>query len=135
MASRDIYSNSFDEVVQQSDQNTWPESSGLVTTNAPETVCDDCGLVIKDEQLNHGPEGREFENDWTSNHRARSPNTIIHHDRGIGSEISWDRNRNGQQLDERKQRHVARLRREHTRARPPRRPNGTASKVSMRSAG
>ena len=116
MASRDIYEQTFDEDVQQTDQNTCPECSGRVTTNAHETVCDDCGLVIDDEQIDHGPEWREFEDDPTTKRRAGSPNTVARHDRGIGTEIGWDRDSSGRQLSQKKQRQLFRLRREHRRS-------------------
>lgn len=116
MASRDIYAKTFDENVQEGDQNTCPECSGRVTTNAHETVCDDCGLVIEDEQIDHGPEWREFDDDRSSNRRAGSPNTVARHDRGIGTEIGWNRDSSGRQLTQQKQRQLFRLRREHKRA-------------------
>ena len=116
MASRDIYEQTFDEDVQQTDQNTCPECSGRVTTNVHETVCEDCGLVIEDEQIDHGPEWREFEDQETSKRRAGSPNTVARHDRGIGTEIGWDRDSSGRQLSLEKQRQLFRLRREHKRS-------------------
>lgn len=42
-----IYETTFDEDVQpDSNANQCPECGGRITTNAVETVCDDCGLVI-----------------------------------------------------------------------------------------
>lgn len=116
MTSRDIYAKTFDEDVQTDDQNTCPECSGRVTTTVHETVCEGCGLVIEDEQIDHGPEWREFDDDRTSTRRTGSPNTVARHDRGIGAEIGWDRDSNGRQLDYSKQRRLSRLRREHRRA-------------------
>lgn len=116
MASRDIYEQTFDEDVQQDDRNTCPECEGRVTTNVAETVCEECGLVIEDEQIDHGPEWRDFEDDRTKTRRAGSPNTVARHDRGIGTEIGWDQDGNGRQVKPRKQRKLSRLRREHKRA-------------------
>ncbi|QLD90802.1 transcription initiation factor IIB family protein [Natronomonas salina] len=116
MASREIYEQTFDEDGQQTDQNTCPECSGRVTTNVHETVCEDCGLVIDDEQIDHGPEWREFDDDRTGKRRTGSPNTVARHDRGIGTEIGWDRDSNGRQLDYSTRRRLSRLRREHRRA-------------------
>jgi transcription initiation factor TFIIB len=116
MTSRNIYAKTFDEDVQQSQQGSCPECDGRVTTNTYETVCDDCGLVIEDEQIDHGPEWRDFEDNGESNRRAGMPNTVARHDRGIGAEIGWKRDANGRQLDHRKRRQLARLRREHSRA-------------------
>ncbi|MFQ3318095.1 MAG: transcription initiation factor TFIIB [Natronomonas sp.] len=115
MASRNIYEQTFDEDVQQNDQNTCPECGGRVTANTHETVCDDCGLVIDDQQVDCGPEWREFEND-RSGRRVGAPNTVARHDRGIGTEIGGKHDGNGRKLDGRKRRQLHRLRREHTRA-------------------
>ena len=52
---RDIYETAFDEDVQPT-SNQCPECDGRVTTNAAETVCDDCGLVLDDLRIDHGPE-------------------------------------------------------------------------------
>ena len=117
MVSRDIYEKSFDEDVPKPDQNSCPECEGRVTTNVHETICDDCGLVTEEERIDSGPEWREFDDDQTSKRRAGSPNTVARHDRGIGTEIGWDRDSKGRQLDRRKQRQLFRLRREHKRAR------------------
>jgi transcription initiation factor TFIIB len=116
MASREIYATTFDEDEQQTDQNTCPECSGRVITNAFETVCDDCGLVVDDEQIDHGPEWREFEDDRTSKRRTGQPNSPARHDRGIGAEIGWDQDANGRHLKPRKRQQISRLRREHKRA-------------------
>ena len=116
MASRDIYERTFDEDVQQNDHNTCPECDGRVTTNAHETVCDDCGLVVEDEAIDHGPEGREFEDDTADKRRTGAPNTVARHDRGIGSEIGWDLDATARKNGGRKRRQLKRLRREHTRA-------------------
>ena len=45
--TRAIYETTFDEDVQPgSNANQCPECGGRVATNAVETACDDCGLVI-----------------------------------------------------------------------------------------
>ena len=57
MAIRNIYETTFDEDVQtDSSANQCPECGGQVTTNAVETVCEDCGLVVDEHQIDHGPE-------------------------------------------------------------------------------
>ena len=116
MASRDTYERTFDEDVQQNDHNTCPECNGRVTTNAHETVCDDCGLVIEDEAIDHGPEWREFDDDTMHKKRTGAPNTVARHDRGIGSEIGYDSDATFVVSSSRKRRQLARLRRRHSRA-------------------
>jgi len=116
MASRNIYEQTFDEDVQEDEQQGCPECDGRVTTNAHETVCDDCGLILADEQIDHGPEWREFDEDETTQRRTGAPNTVARHDRGIGSEIGRKQDSQGRTLSGKKRRHLGRLRREHTRA-------------------
>ena len=58
MATRDIYETSFDEDIQtESNANQCPECDGHVTTNAVETVCEDCGFVIHEQRIDHGQSG------------------------------------------------------------------------------
>lgn len=70
MASRDIYERAVDEDVQQNGHNTCPECEGRVTSNTRETVCDDCGLVLDDERLDHGPDWRPYQQDTYGSRRA-----------------------------------------------------------------
>jgi transcription initiation factor TFIIB len=116
MASRNIYKQTFDENVQEGEQNSCPECDGRVTTNAHETVCEDCGLILEDEQIDHGPEWREFDEDETTQRRTGAPNTAARHDRGIGSEIGRKEDANGRTIGGKKRQQLGRLRREHTRA-------------------
>jgi transcription initiation factor TFIIB len=54
MATRDIYETGFDEDVRtESSVNQCPECDGRVATNAVETVCEDCGLVINKQHIDH----------------------------------------------------------------------------------
>jgi transcription initiation factor TFIIB len=130
MASRNIYEQTFDEDVQQNDQNTCPECSGRVTANTHETVCDDCGLVIDDQQVDCGPEWREFEND-RSGRRVGAPNTVARHDRGIGTEIGGKHDGNGRKLDGRKRRQLQRLRREQRVRRSAQKPTRIELRASL----
>jgi hypothetical protein len=56
MIRSDSYATSFDEDVPSELTNQCPKCDGLVTTNVIETVCEDCGLLIDDQQTNHRPE-------------------------------------------------------------------------------
>lgn len=61
MAIRDFYETGFDEDVQaNSNGNHCPECDGRVTTNAIETICEGCGLVIDEQRIDHVVEQREF---------------------------------------------------------------------------
>jgi transcription initiation factor TFIIB len=115
MASRNIYEQTFDEDVQQNEHNTCPECGGRITSNSHETVCDDCGLVVDDQQVDCGPEWREF-NSESGGRRVGAPNTVARHDRGIGTEIGQKLDSKGREIGGQKRRQLHRLRREHKRA-------------------
>jgi transcription initiation factor TFIIB len=115
MASRDIYERTFDEDVQQNDHNTCPECDGRVTTNAHETVCNDCGLVVEDEAIDHGPEWRRFDTD--ERERTGAPLTAARHDRGLSTEIGRGADANGNDLSGQKRRRLCRMRRHQSRGR------------------
>lgn len=54
MAIRDIYETGFDKDVRADPSaNQCPECDGRVTTNAVETTCEDCGLVIDEQRIDH----------------------------------------------------------------------------------
>ena len=116
MATRDIYESGFDEDVQtDTESNQCPECDGRVTTNAVETVCQDCGLVIDEHQIDHGPEWRGFDED--ERERTGAPLTAARHDRGLSTEIGRGTDANGNELSGQKRRRLARMRREQTRGR------------------
>ena len=116
MAIRDIYETSFDEDVQtDAESNQCPECDGHVITNIKETVCEDCGLVIDEQRLDHGPEWRTYDAD--ERERTGAPLTAARHDRGLSTEIGRGTDANGNELSAQKRRRLARMRREQTRGR------------------
>ncbi|MFC7157750.1 transcription initiation factor IIB family protein [Halomarina halobia] len=117
MATRDIYETGFDEDVQHGTTTDCPECSGQVQTTAIETVCEDCGLVIDEQQIDHGPEWRFFADDETTRERTGAPLTPARHDRGLSTTIGRKRDGRGRTLSGAKQRQLGRLRREQTWAR------------------
>ncbi|EJN57297.1 transcription initiation factor IIB [Halogranum rubrum] len=118
MATRNIYETAFDEDVQcESSSNSCPECNGHVATNAVETVCEDCGLVIADQQIDHGPEWRSFEHDDSNRERTGAPLTAARHDRGLSTTIGRSTDGKGSTLSGAKRRQLARMRREHSRSR------------------
>ncbi|ESP87671.1 transcription initiation factor IIB [Candidatus Halobonum tyrrellensis] len=69
-----------------------PECGGkLVSDDArAETVCADCGLVVDEDEIDHGPEWRAFdagEKDQKS--RVGAPTTNMMHDNGLSTNIGW----------------------------------------------
>jgi hypothetical protein len=53
----------IEDVQTESSGNQCPECNGHVTTNVKETICEDCGLVIEEQRLDHGPEWRAYDAD------------------------------------------------------------------------
>ena len=116
MATRDIYETAFDEDVQtDAESNQCPECDGRVTTNAVETVCEDCGLVIDEQRIDHGPEWRAYDDE--ERERTGAPLTAARHDRGLSTEIGRGTDAKGNELSGQKRRRLARMRREQTRGR------------------
>jgi transcription initiation factor TFIIB len=55
-----------------------------------ELVCQDCGLVIDESEIDLGPEWRAFDAEQTSEKaRTGAPMTLTIHDKGLTTEISW----------------------------------------------
>jgi transcription initiation factor TFIIB len=86
-----------------------------LTPDRDETVCADCGLVVSEDHIDHGPEWRTFEGESDGRKkRTGSPLTRSRHDRGLTTEIGHDTDL---RLTGRKRRRVARMRKLHERAR------------------
>ncbi|WP_225336294.1 transcription initiation factor IIB [Halomicrobium urmianum] len=116
MATRDIYESGFDEDIRaESSANQCPECDGRVTTNAVETVCEDCGLVIDEQCIDHGPEWRAYDDE--ERERTGAPLTAIRHDRGLPTKIGRGTDAKGNTLSGKKRRRLARMHREQSRGR------------------
>lgn len=116
MATGDIYETSFDEDVQTvSNANQCPEYDSRITTNAVETVCEDCGLVIDEQRIDHGPKRRAH--DGEERERTGTPLTAARHNRGLSTEIGRGTGAKGNELSGQKCRRLARMRREQTHGR------------------
>jgi len=90
---------------------TCPECAGALRTDRGETVCQQCGLVVAEDRIDHGPEWRSF-SDGPNRERTGAPLTRSRHDRGLSTEIG-----RSTRLKGRKRRRVARMRTQHDRAR------------------
>ena len=116
MAGSEIYETSFDEDAQTiPESNPCPECNGRVRTNAIETVCKDCGLIINEQRIDHGPEWSMCDDGGRK--RTGAPLTVARHDRGLSTTIGRGTDANGKPLSGRKRRQLGRLRREHSRGR------------------
>ncbi|MFC4359479.1 transcription initiation factor IIB family protein [Halobium salinum] len=89
-----------------------PECGGSFAADGDETVCVECGLVVAEDRIDHGPEWRSFADDDRNPKRTGAPLTRSRHDRGLSTEIG-----RSTRLKGRKRRQFARLRRQHNRAR------------------
>lgn len=101
----------------QTMEGTCPECSGRLDRDAGERYCADCGLVVDEDAVDHGPEWRRFDDESTNRSRVGAPLTVTRHDKGLSSEIGYKRDGYGNELSARKRRQLGRLRREHSRAR------------------
>ncbi|QLK24735.1 transcription initiation factor IIB family protein [Natrinema zhouii] len=97
-----------------------PECDGRLRKRGTEIVCEECGLVSAEDAIDRGPEWRSFDDDDTDPRRTGAPLTRSRHDRGLSTEIGYgsgSSSRYSSRLTGRKRRQIARLRREHNRAR------------------
>ena len=89
------------------------ESAGLVESGGgSEVVCEDCGLVIEDEQIDPGPEWRAFNHqERQSKSRVGAPTTQTMHDKGLTTTIDWkNKDAYGRSLSAEKRSQMHRLR-------------------------
>jgi len=117
MATREIYGQTFDEDVSSDGTATCAECGGQVRTNSIETACEDCGLIIDEQRIDHGPEWRGSSDHTDSQKRVGPPRTVARHDNGLSTEIGRWRDGNGNQLAGSKRARLSRMRREHSRGR------------------
>lgn len=90
-----------------------PECDGVVITESQgEVVCSDCGLIIEEENIDHGPEWRAFDSQERSQKsRVGSPKTELRHDKGLSTNIGWqNKDAYGNTLSSKKQSQISRLR-------------------------
>ncbi len=100
----------------QSDEDirTCPECDGRLATDTEhgETVCGDCGLVVEEDEIDHGPEWRAFDSaERDKKSRVGAPTTNMMHDKGLSTNIGWqDKDAYGRSLSSRQREKMQRLR-------------------------
>lgn len=100
---------------QSTDVRTCAECDGQLVTEGTETLCEDCGLIEMEYEIDHGPEWFPSKlNDDQS--RVGQPNTVTLHDGGLSTEIGHYRDGQGRKLSGSAQRRLQRLRVQHSRA-------------------
>ncbi len=77
-----------------------------------ELVCQDCGLVIDEDLIDHGPEWRAFDSEQREKRaRTGAPMTYMIHDKGLSTMISWkNRDSYGKSIPTRNRAQLFRLR-------------------------
>jgi transcription initiation factor TFIIB len=116
MSFRAPYVNGYDESSGKTITATeCPECPGELATEGGETACRDCGLVVDQYRIDHGPERRGFDDPGESTERTGAPLTLARHDRGLSTTIGYKRDGKGNSLSGAKRRRVNRWRREHKR--------------------
>lgn len=92
-----------------------PECGGHVDQAEQEAHCVECGLVVDESRVDHGPEWRSFESE--ERERTGAPRTVTRHDNGLSTAIGRDKtDARGNTISARKRRRINRQRRYHRRA-------------------
>jgi transcription initiation factor TFIIB len=91
-----------------------PECAGSLRQDSAqgETVCEDCGLVVEEDSIDHGPEWRAFNSkDRDQKSRVGAPTTKMMHDEGLSTNIGWqNKDAYGNSLSSRQRHKMKRLR-------------------------
>ena len=111
--SRNEVSESESAGLDEDSQKQCPECGGHVVHDHEhgETACDDCGIVLNEDLIDHGPEWRSFEDESSNRSRVGAPVTERKHDKGLSTTIGWqDRDAYGRTLSGRQRQKMRRLR-------------------------
>jgi len=99
---------------EDGEQLRCPECDGQLATDTEhgETVCADCGLVVEEDEIDHGPEWRAFDSkEKDQKSRVGAPTTQMMHDKGLSTNIGWqDKDAYGKTLSSRQREKMQRLR-------------------------
>lgn len=109
-----------------------PDCNGPVNHHPKrgESVCAECGVVVNEDTLDHGPEWSAYTTqEYAEKSRVGRPTTEMLHDKGLSTQIGWkNQDGYGDQLSTRKRRQMQRLRRWDERCR------ATGSERTLRQA-
>jgi transcription initiation factor TFIIB len=99
---------------EQTEENVCPECGGSLVNDAEhgETLCQDCGLVVEEDEIDPGPEWRAFDSrEKDEKSRVGAPTTNMMHDKGLSTNIGWqDTDAYGNALSSRQREKMQRLR-------------------------
>jgi transcription initiation factor TFIIB len=84
----------------------------LIRTDKGELVHEETGIIVEEDNIDHGPEWRAFNHSERQNKsRVGSPMTQSRHDKGLTTDIDWrDTDASGRQLSAEKRSRMQRLR-------------------------
>ena len=103
-----------EEEQTESEELVCPECSGTLVNDAEhgETVCEECGLVVEEDEIDPGPEWRAFDSkEKDKKSRVGAPTTQMMHDKGLSTNIGWqDKDAYGNSLSSRQRQKMQRLR-------------------------
>lgn len=109
-----------DETHGKAEHAECPECGATnVVREQGERCCGECGLVVEDDLVDHGPEWRAFDSqERQQKSRVGAPTTHTMHDKGLTTDISWkNKDAYGQSLSTKKRSQMNRLRKWHDRLR------------------
>ncbi|MFB6127213.1 MAG: transcription initiation factor IIB family protein [Halolamina sp.] len=94
------------------DELTCPECGGDLAAGNAETVCQECGLVVDEDEIDRGPEWRAFDSkEKDEKSRVGAPTTKMMHDEGLSTNIGWqDKDAYGNTLSSNQRQKMQRLR-------------------------
>ena len=91
-----------------------PECGGRLVSDSEhgEVVCQDCGLVVEEDEIDRGPEWRAFDSaEKDRKSRVGAPTTQMMHDKGLSTNIGWqDKDAYGRALSSKQREKMQRLR-------------------------
>lgn len=90
----------------------------LRDTTKGETSCEDCGLVLVENEIDQGAEWRVFGPEDQGKSRTGAPMTMRIHDKGLSTDIDWqNRDYSGKAIANKTRSQIYRMRKWQTRAR------------------
>ncbi len=111
---RESESERTEETTSEEEGLTCPECGGKLASDDArgETVCEDCGLVVEEDEIDPGPEWRAFDaKEKDEKSRVGAPTTQMMHDKGLSTNIGWqDKDAYGNALSSRQREKMQRLR-------------------------
>jgi len=112
MASQSVKTKTETDV--SVDSTACPECNGdLVIDDVGDRICDDCGLVYDDTNIDRGPEWRNFDDGLVRRNPSRvgAPVSQLYHDKGLSTQIgSVKHDGNGNSISTKKKKKMRRLR-------------------------